>query len=371
MANDAAFKCKCSWVRYCSSRCQKADWPNHQCKCLVHLVYKLQKTQAVARGKMYFTIATVHHLHGMYENARKTVQKALAIFLATTADHNLLRRIAVAYELLADVYSLTGRCGESIELLNKSLAINETLPADQQLDTMCTLNNIAIVYLDQDRFEEALSMFSRVYDLRMLQDGAQHAQAQGTLLNIATVCFSLKQHDRARNACMQIIDAPAIPSDCQEIVNQKLVRHGKALKILGNIACEHKLWDESVDKYVQALAIFRRVNGNTHVNVGMTLNAIAQIKIHQGFYEPALKLLKKTKKIIQHSIGNENVQMALTRAQTGHVYACMGTFHKAKKEFEQVIEIFDRIDDKCATTLAMAVQGVATCEARLNDPQSV
>jgi tetratricopeptide (TPR) repeat protein len=72
-------------------------------------------------------------------------------------------------------------------LYKRALAIRETALGANHPDVGQTLNNLALVYLDQGKYSEAEELFKRALAIRETALGANHRDVGATLNNLALV----------------------------------------------------------------------------------------------------------------------------------------------------------------------------------------
>ncbi len=191
--------------------------------------------------------------------------------------------LAALYARMGEIYEGRLDQGESqdyqkeqalaIEYLGKAIELQKEFGLEEDLAT--SLNNLALLYHSQGRYEQAEPLFVQALELCQRLLGEDHPHVASSLNNLALLYKSQGRYTEAELLQMQ------------------------------------------------ALELWQRLLGEDHPDVASSLNNLALLYNAQGHYEEAEPLLEKALKICEQTLGIEHPQTATIRQNLETLRAAM------------------------------------------------
>ncbi|GAG19798.1 unnamed protein product, partial [marine sediment metagenome] len=104
---------------------------------------------------------------------------------------------ATSLDNLAMLYWHQGRYEEAEPFYKRALAIHEKVSGAEHPDTANSLNNLATLYGDQGRYEEAEPFYKRALAIHEKVSGAEHPDTANSLNNLATLYGDQGRYEEA------------------------------------------------------------------------------------------------------------------------------------------------------------------------------
>lgn len=238
-----------------------------------------------ATQKQYFGLISIHISVSpeLYEERFQEGEKA--------QDFRLIRT-GVSPELYEEVLKEGEKAKEELDRLRRDqslsttakLILAEAKEAEEQGDVATSLNNLALLYQSQGRYEEAEVFFIQALGINRKHLGEEHPQVATSLNNLALLYQSQGRYKEAELFYRQAL----------YITRKQLgAEHPQIAIQLNNLAAlyESKRRYESAEAfYRQALKINRKRLGAEHPQVAIQLNNLAFLNRKQGKYEEAESL---------------------------------------------------------------------------------
>jgi CHAT domain-containing protein/Tfp pilus assembly protein PilF len=254
---------------------------------------------------------------GRNREAEPLFQRALEIWQATPGDHHL--NLAWAFNGLGSIAYDLGRYGEAALLYERAIALSR-----ENRNKATYLNNLATVYLKQDRDDEAKSLLDGALDIQEKSIGKGHPSIAQTLNNLAV----------AHRKLGHLAEAEAYSQRALEIVEKA---YGDAHPIvastqiaLGNTYSQLKRFADAEVLYRKALGIRESVLGPEHLDVASALRDLAALKLATGDLPAAIAFSRRatdiaSERLRKDIVGNLQIDAAWLR-----------------RFFDQRLEILDR-----------------------------
>lgn len=238
---------------------------------------------------------------------------------------------AISINNLAVLYLDQGRQAEAEPLLKKSLSVRESIHGPTHPDVANGLNNLAMLYRNQGRYGEAESIFRRVLEIQEETLGQEHADVAVCLNNLAMVLRDQGRDNEAEplfKRSLQIKEkefGPEHPDLAMGLNNLALLLQSK-----GRYA-------EAEPVFERALAISQTALGAEHPNVGLSLNNLAMLYEDLGRYTDAERLFKRSLAIQERALGGEHPRVAMTLNNIALLYQSQGRYPEAEAHFKRSI----------------------------------
>jgi len=231
-----------------------------------------------------------------YEAAIECYKQALAI-LHKDPEKNQVN-IAAIYNNIANVYLDEGKLDDALMWYRKDLLIVENLLGEGHPDAASTYNNIAVMHEKQGEYDKALKWHFKALTI-FEKNNKNHPITAKAYNNIALVHENQGKFDEALDWYEKALK-----------VKEKSLgkKHPSIAKIYGNIANiyskQNKL-DQALEWNFKALPIFEKFD-KSHPDTAKTYNNIANIYYRQDRLDEALALYKKAYGIGCDVLGEEH-----------------------------------------------------------------
>jgi tetratricopeptide (TPR) repeat protein len=179
-------------------------------------------------------------------------------------------------------------------LLQRALAICESVLGPEHPDAASSLNNLALLYQDQGKYEQAEPLYQRALAIDEKAYGLDRPEVATDLNNLA-----LLYQDQGR-------------------------------------------YEQAEPLYQRALAISERVLGPEHPDTARSLNNLATLYQYQGKYEQAEPLLQRVLAIRERVLGPEHPSTATSLNNLATLYQAQGKYEQAEPLYQRVRAIRER-----------------------------
>ena len=117
----------------------------------------------------------------------------------------IILTVAISLNNLAELYRNQGKYDEAEPLYQRALAIREKSLGSDHPDVATSLNNLAVLYSDQGRYDEAEPLYQRALAIREKSLGADHPDVATSLNNLAQL-----YHDQGKHAEAELLHQRAL-----------------------------------------------------------------------------------------------------------------------------------------------------------------
>jgi serine/threonine protein kinase/tetratricopeptide (TPR) repeat protein len=184
----------------------------------------------------------------------------------------------------------------------EALAIRRRRLGDENVDTATSLNDLAAVYRDQDKFAAAKDMAEKALAIRERLLGPEHLDVADSLRNLAIILGGQNKWDEAEQKARRVLEMRRkllLPEREHIWIASALEDVAWAASGTGN-------YEEALRLDEEALVMRQHLLGETHPDVGRTLNALGQLLGNRKELPAADAVLKATLSIQRKLIGDEN-----------------------------------------------------------------
>jgi tetratricopeptide (TPR) repeat protein len=201
-------------------------------------------------------------------------------------------KLALALNELAVVHVNQGRYEEAETLYKRSLKISEKALGEGHVEVATILNNLSALYQIQNRYEEAELLHKRSLEIKEKILGKEHPDVASSLNNLAELYRIQRRYE----------EAELLHTRSLKIRQEKLGEdHPDVAITLNNLAVlyesQHR-YKEAALLYKQSLAIVKKVLGNEHPYIASSLNNLAKLYYLQGRYAEAEPLYQRALAIL-------------------------------------------------------------------------
>mgnify|MGYP001189150271 CR=1 FL=1 len=230
--------------------------------------------------------------------------------------HHVLNNLAI-------VYQKQGRYDEAISLHKRALAIREKKLGRDHPDVAASLNNLATIYQEQSRYGEAIPLQKRAMAILEKKLGRGHPDVALSLHNLAII-----YQEQGRYG-----EAIPLQKRAMAIREKKLGRgHPDVANNLNSLAAVYDAqgrYDAAIPLYKRSLAIRESKLGRDHPHVATSLNNLANVYQAQGRYDEAIPLHKRALAIRKKKLGRDHPRMADSLNNLALIYQGQGRYDEA------------------------------------------
>lgn len=308
----------------------------------------LESTLRVANlSNLETSVGNLAHLYqslGYYKETELLLFEALDIRLRLMALQSSepidtlvnFNYILMKFNNLATLYYQQGRYEEAEDLLLPVIELKKVLVRKEHREMALLISNLAQIYSQQGRYQEAEALCIQALEINRRLWGDNHLAVATALNNLAA-----QYHHQGRDS-----DAQAIWLKSLQIKKQLMgENHPDVATTMSNIAhlyCEHGYYKEAKSLYIKALKIWKIFLGDDHPNVATILNNLGGLHKAQRRYKVAERLFWQALKLRQSVFGNKHRAVANIFTNLAMLYEAQGSYKKAEELYIQAIEIYQQ-----------------------------
>ncbi|HEY9878378.1 MAG TPA: tetratricopeptide repeat protein [Leptolyngbyaceae cyanobacterium] len=238
--------------------------------------------------------------------------------------------VAFSLNNLALLYHQQGRTQEAETLYSKALEQIRLLfgKADPTLST--GLNNLASLYRTQGRLVEAEGLYRH-----SLETAQQWGELPATLItsfnNLAELYRSQGRNDEAEPLYQEAL------AMAQQLFGKEHPTVAACLNNLAELYRAQERYREAETAHIRALKMRQRLFGKEHLAIATSLNNLAELYRIQGRYRQAERLYIQALEMTRRLMGEEHPAVATSMNNLAVLYACVRRFDKAIALLEQAL----------------------------------
>jgi nucleoside phosphorylase/tetratricopeptide (TPR) repeat protein len=225
----------------------------------------------------------------------------------------------------AHYFQARGRDQESESLYLRSLSIKEQLLGPEHPDMVCSLNNLAILYAEQEKYAMAEPLFQRALDIREQQLGLEHSQVVVPLSNLAKLHRLQRKYSKAELLYQRALTIFEQQSE------QKNPDAAYPLAGLADLYREQEKYPEADLFYRRALSIQEDFLKPSHSDLADTLYGFAALQEAQSNLQEAMLLYQRVLTIRKDIYGSQHPKTIDTRERLRAVLVALGRTKEAER----------------------------------------
>jgi tetratricopeptide (TPR) repeat protein len=297
-------------------------------------------SQREAEGKQDASLATFYTLLAKAYKKDKQIDLAIATWQKTIAlqqDLNPSLDLAHSLNELGILYSQQEKYNQAEPLFKQALALGQELLGEHDPDIAFSLNNLAELYRNQRRYEEAEPLFKQALAIRQKLLGDHHSDVPRILNNLAELYRNQRRYEEAEPLFKQAL-----------AIRQKLLgdHHSDVPRILNNLAKMYSLqrrYKEVEPLLKQALAVRQKLLGDHHSDVASSLINLAEFYGKQRRYEEAEPLFKQALSIRQKLLGDHHSDVAMSLTNLAILYSSQERYEEAESLHKQALAMKQKL----------------------------
>ncbi|HEY9749534.1 MAG TPA: tetratricopeptide repeat protein [Allocoleopsis sp.] len=212
----------------------------------------------------------------------------------------LEKDFATSLNNLALLYESQGRYEEAEPLYLQVLELDKHLLGEDHSDVATSLNNLALLYTYQGRYEEAEPLHLQALELRKRLLGEDHFHVADSLNNLAGLYESQGRYEEAEPLYLQALEL------YKHLLGEEHLYVATNLNNLARLYESQRRYSEAEPLYLQALALRKRLLGEEHPDVATILNNQATLYESQRRYSEAELLYLQALAIAEQLLGKNH-----------------------------------------------------------------
>lgn len=182
---------------------------------------------------------------------------------------------------LAEIYSVSGKESKAVELLERAIAMRETLFGDTSAPAIDTVEQLARIYRDQANWSRAQTCYKRILSARTLTLGADHVDTSRTMSELARIYLKT---GRLKEAEPLFVKALAVQEHALGAASPLLL--STTLNYAGLLTEEGRL-DQADDYYQKALAMSEKLWGKEDPRILPALEGFTVLLVKRNMMDQA------------------------------------------------------------------------------------
>jgi len=263
-------------------------------------------------------IGSVFKEQGKFPESLVCYEKVLSISSTPTTPETpqgqSFADMSEALQEIAIVYKSQGKYEEALSVLKRSLESSEagfaSLEASEE-DTAKIYNIIGGIYFEQKDFVSAFAYYNKALRIQKKEECVPQKDIIETYMNIASVCKACEEFDEAieySNEALEEVELSESGSLC-ELYNT-----------IGTIYAQKGELNEAMKWYIKALDVCARKLGGDHPLMGEIYDNMGARYTKQKNYTTALQCYKKALEIRAKAFKNEHLKIAESYDNIGDAY---------------------------------------------------
>lgn len=255
----------------------------------VHMVREGLRPDPLVLAQFQNNYGTLLHACGRYAQAEHAFGQALSVRKRQLgAEHPDTLTTSAN---LAALYFDEGRSDQAGRLMESVLAVRERVDAPTSLPLACVLQNLGCAYLVRGRFGESERLLERALDMQKRARGASHPEVAIVLSNLGYVHHA---QGKNREAELYLLDAIGI---YRAAVGDRHPDLGAMIQVLAAVFLAQERLVEADIHATQAIAIFEESLGPDHPKLASALITHASVLRKAGRKRDAKALEARAKRI--------------------------------------------------------------------------
>ena len=255
------------------------------------------------------------------------------------------KKLATLYVELADIYRRRLNRGEAgdyrkeqnlaIEYYSKAIELQTELGLEEELAR--SLNNLAVLYDSQGRYEQAEPLYIQALELRKRILGENHPDTASSLNNLAILYYSQGRYESAEPLYIQALELT------KRILGENHPDTASNLNNLAILYYSQGRYELAEPLYIQALELTKRILGENHPDTASSLNNLAILYQSQGRYESAEPLYIQVLELRKRILGENHPDTASSLNNLAILYYFQGRYEQAEPLYIQALKICEQI----------------------------
>lgn len=287
---------------------------------------------------------------GKYEDALAAYEECITIRTSILGPMHLL--VAESYLNLGGYYTDIAHYAAAMDYYNKSLSIRVSELGKCHPEVSDTLNLMSILYLKQDRLNEALTVCTQAIEAAVT---ARHPSSSDATTALSVEPLTIANAVNTMGMIMEklgFLDS-ALHNYTESLKVKSKLLGGKASTVaatlhnIGNIYFHNEDYDSAMMAYMEALEIMDAPKKQNDVKSVTTWNNIGLTYTDQEKYDDAITFHTRALKALKDSSRRvDKLMIADTYNYLGLAFKGKGKLEESNENFSRSLEIYKRCDNR-------------------------
>ena len=230
------------------------------------------------------------------------------------------------------IYTKMSLFEEAEEAILESLGIRNRLLSEGHPERLESLNQLAVIYRNDDRLEAAGNTLEQVLAQQLKSELTDPVQLAQTYNNIGNVWWSKRQLDKAETAHLKALKIR------QELPEEFRSQIADSMNNLGTIYWQRKDLAKAGDMYRQAEEIYVETLEEGNPLLGVLYNNLGNIAEHDLDFDLAERNYFKAVNLWEKAYGDTNARSLLVRTNLAKFYERRGRLDEAIAMWQDVVD---------------------------------
>jgi len=259
----------------------------------------------------------------------------------------------LALKKVTDDHYAKGQYSLALEPASKALALAEKKAGPLHPDTATSLEDLALILVEQSKLAEAEPLHLRALAIREKTLGLDHPDVAASLGNLGTLYRAQGQYAKAE------------PFYVRSLALQEKSRGPEhpdvalALNNLGLLYKDQGQWKKAEPLYLRASTIWEKARGPNHPDVATALTNLADLKSDQGQEAEAEEYFKRALAIVEKALGPDHIRVARSLNNLAVTYENEGKYALAEPLKVRALAIKEKVLGPDHPNVALGLSGLA------------
>jgi CHAT domain-containing protein/Tfp pilus assembly protein PilF len=261
--------------------------------------------------------------------------------------------VAASLNNLAMLYVNQGRYADAAPLFKRALAIKEKARGPNDPDVALSLNNLAMLYVNQGRYADAEPLFKRALTIKEKTRGLSDPDVALSLNNLAGLYKTQGRYAEVEplfKRVLAIYERARGPHDPDVALS---------LNNLAALYVDQGRYADAEPLFKRALAIKEKARGPSDPDVALSLNNLASLYDNQGRYADAEPLYRRTLAIYEKARGPSHRDVALSLNNLASLYDNQGRYADAEPLYRRALAIYEKVLGPGHPDVALSLNNLA------------
>lgn len=287
-----------------------------------------------------------------FEEALQVIEMADSMANVVFGGNNALHAECLFYH--GRTYYFMGDYGKAEPLYLESLDMREKVLGKEHSNYVESLNNLAALYLDDEKYQKAETFYLEVLNTREKVLGKENSDYSNSLNDLGILYYYTGEYDKAEH---KFLESLAIR---EKVLGKEHSDYVWSLNNLALIYSNKEEYDKAEPLYLEALTIRGKMVGKQHPDYAACLLNLAGLYAANGKYESAELLYLETKDILEKTLGKVHPDYARCLNNLAILYHYKGEYDNVEPLYLESLTIREKALGKEHPEYARNLNNLAT-----------
>ncbi len=238
---------------------------------------------------------------------------------------------------LALAYINQGRWAKAVEQFTQIIATHKRILGTEHPATLVCMNNLAAIYQNQGDWAKAEEQFTQIVATQKKILGAEHPTTLMCMANLAGTYIDQGRWKEAEKLSAQVVDTR------RRVLGAE---HPETVMTIANLASAYRMQGqlkEAEERFIEVIEIFKRVLDAEHPYTLISIGNLAATYTNQGRYKEAESLEVHVMEMNKRLLGPEHPHTLTSIVNLASTYANQGRYKEAESLEVHVMEMNKRV----------------------------